>query len=209
MQWDVGIIEIQHDLARHTRMRFEEQIDQQRIDLRSVAIDLVILRRMAPGRVLQAIERTLASQRLTVTPQHRAQLARQHCKGWVLAQFVMIVEILISQRQAEDALSHQRVDLMLDIAWVAPIDEAVGEATHQPKVSVNLAQQQRPCIGGNVPTIETGHHRTPFNRFKFQQLRRTLCLHRGTPGIVEKLLLHNDFLKFSAPMHRPRMRNRG
>jgi len=25
-QWDVGIIEIQHDLARHARMRFEEQM---------------------------------------------------------------------------------------------------------------------------------------------------------------------------------------
>ncbi len=80
VQWDVGIIKIQADLARHRRMRFEEQIDQQRIDLRSVAIDLVILRRMAPGRVLQAIERTLASQRITVTPQQRAQLARHYCK---------------------------------------------------------------------------------------------------------------------------------
>ena len=35
------------------------RIDQQRIDLRTVAIDLVILRSMAPRRVLQAIEHVL------------------------------------------------------------------------------------------------------------------------------------------------------
>jgi hypothetical protein len=37
-------IEVQHDLTRRTRRRFEEEIDQQRIDLRSVTVDLVILR---------------------------------------------------------------------------------------------------------------------------------------------------------------------
>jgi hypothetical protein len=31
-QWDVGVVEIEHDLARRTLMRLEEKIDQQRID---------------------------------------------------------------------------------------------------------------------------------------------------------------------------------
>ena len=150
-------------------MRVEEEIHQQRIDLRSVAIYLVIPRCMPPRRVLQAIERALASQRLAVSPQHRAQLARQHRKRRVLAQFVMIVEVLIAQSQAEDALSHQRLDRMLDIARIAPIDEA----------SVDLPQQQRAGVRGDVPAVETSHHRAPFNRFKFEQLRRTLCRHRG------------------------------
>jgi len=96
VQRDVGVIEVQHDLARLTLMRLEEQIDQQRIDLRSIAIDLVILRRMAPWRVLQAIERALASQWLAVAPQLRAQLACQHRERRVLAQLVVIVEILIA-----------------------------------------------------------------------------------------------------------------
>ena len=42
VQWDIGVVEIEHDLARRAVMRFEEDIDQQRIDLRSVAIDLVV-----------------------------------------------------------------------------------------------------------------------------------------------------------------------
>ena len=194
VQRNVGVVEIQHDLARCTLMRIKEQIDQQRIDLRTVAIDLVILRCMASRRVLQAIERALASQRLAVCPQHRLQLARQHRKRRVLAQFVMIVEVFIPQGQPEDALSHQCLDLMLDIARITPIGEAVGEATHQPDASVYLSQQQRASVRGDVPAIEPGHHGTPFDRFKFEQLWRTLCLHRGVPWIVGKSLRHNDSL---------------
>jgi hypothetical protein len=36
-----------------------------------------------------------------------------------------------------------------------------------------------------------------------------LCLHRGAPWIVEKSLLHNDTLRFSAPMHLSRVRYPG
>jgi len=139
-------------------MRFEEEIDQQGIDLRPVTVDLVILRRMAPRRVLQAIERTLASQRIAVGPQHRAQLARQHRQRRVLAQLVVIVEVFVAQRQAEDPLAHQCLDLMLDIARVAPIGEAGAKATHQPDALVDLSQQQRTSVRGDVPAIETGYH---------------------------------------------------
>jgi len=157
VQRDVGVVEIKHDLARCAIMRFEEKIHQQRIDLRIVAIDLVILRRMPPRRVLQAIERALAGQRFAVGPQHRVQLARQHRKRRVLAQLVVIVQVFIPQCQAEDALSHQGLDLMLDIARVASIDEAVGEATHQPEALIDLSQQQCACVRGDVPTIKTGY----------------------------------------------------
>jgi len=57
VQRDVGVVEIEHDLARRALMRLEEQIDEQSIDPGSLAVDLVVLRRMAPRRVLQAIER--------------------------------------------------------------------------------------------------------------------------------------------------------
>ena len=113
---------------------------------------------MTPRRVLQAIERALAGQRFAVGPQHRAQLACQHRQRRVLAQLVVIVEVFIAQRQAEDALPDQRLDLMLDIARVASIDEAGGKAPHQPDALVNLPQQQRAGVRGNVPAIETGHH---------------------------------------------------
>jgi hypothetical protein len=138
VQRDVGVVEIQHDLARRSPMRLDEQIHQQRIDLRAIAVDPVILRRMALRRVLQPIERALAGQRLAVRPQHRVQLARQHRECRILAQLIVIVEVLIAQRQAEDALSDQGRDLMLDVASLTPIDEAVGEAAHQPEATIDL-----------------------------------------------------------------------
>ena len=47
---------------------------------------------------------------------------------------------------------------MLDIARIAPIDEAVGEAAHQTEAPVDLSQQQRASVRGDVPAIEAGHH---------------------------------------------------
>jgi len=48
---DIGVVEIDHDLARRALMGLDKQIDQQRIDLRAVATDLVILRAMPLWRV--------------------------------------------------------------------------------------------------------------------------------------------------------------
>jgi hypothetical protein len=53
----------------------------------------------------------------------------------------VIIEVLIAQCQAENALPHQRLDLMLDIARVAPIDEAGGKAANQTDALVDLSQQ--------------------------------------------------------------------
>jgi hypothetical protein len=65
---NVGVVEIEHDLARRTLVRLEEKIDEKRVDPRSVAVDLVILRAMALGRVLETIERALARQGFAVRP---------------------------------------------------------------------------------------------------------------------------------------------
>ena len=66
---DVGVVEIQHDLARRALMRLQEQLDQQCVNPRTVAIDPVILRGVAPGRVLETVQRTLARQGFAVRPQ--------------------------------------------------------------------------------------------------------------------------------------------
>ena len=68
---NVGIVEIEHDLARRAFVGFQENIDQQAIDPRAVAIDLVIFGGMALGRVLETIERALARQGLAIGAQRR------------------------------------------------------------------------------------------------------------------------------------------
>jgi hypothetical protein len=41
---------------------------------------------------------------------------------------------------------------------VAPIDEAVGEAAHQPEAPIDLSQQQCARVRGDVPAIKAGQH---------------------------------------------------
>ena len=73
VQRNVGIVEIEHDLARRTLMRLQEELDQQRRvgTCGPSQSSPVILRGMAFGRVLETIERALARQCFTVRPQHR------------------------------------------------------------------------------------------------------------------------------------------
>ncbi len=137
---DVGVVEIDHDLARRALMGLDEQIDQQRIDLRAVAIDLVILRAMPLRRVLKTIERALAGQRLAVRSQHRFQFARQHRERRVLAQLVVIDKVLVAQREAKNPLPHQRLHLMLDKARIAPVGEARRKPAHQAEPAIDLPQ---------------------------------------------------------------------
>ena len=144
VQRDVGVVEVEHDLARRTVMRLQEKLDQQFINPRPVAIDLVIFRSVAPRRVLQTIERALARQSLAVRPQHRMQLPGQH----TLAQLVVIVEVLVAQHQAKDPLPDQRLDPVLEIAGIATIGEAFTEPTDQAQTAIHLSQQQRPRIRG-------------------------------------------------------------
>ena len=182
VQRNVGIVEIEHDLARRTLMRLQEKLDQQRVNLWPVTIDPVILRGVAFGRVLETIERALARQCFTVRPQHRMQLAGQHAECWVFAQLVVVIEVLVAQHQAKDPLSHQCLNPVLNVTSIATVGEATGEPTDQSKATIHLPQQQRPRVRGDVAAVETSHHRSPFNRFKFEQRRATLCLHRGHPG---------------------------
>jgi hypothetical protein len=206
---DVGVVEIEHDLAWRTLMCLEKKRDQQRIDLRSIAIDLVVLRAMPLRCVFKTIERALARQSFAVRAQYRAQLPRQRCKGGILAQLVVIIEVLIPQRQAEDPLPYQCLDLMFDVARIAPVAEASGEPTHQPEAAIHLAQQQAARVRRDVATVKAGHNRSSINRFKFEQLRGTLCLHRGSPLGLIKLCSQHHFLRFASSMHCLRLRNPG
>jgi hypothetical protein len=60
--------------------------------------------------VLHTIERAFAGNRRAVLPQHRFELADEHGKHWVLAQLVMVVEVLLAECQSENALSDWRLD---------------------------------------------------------------------------------------------------
>jgi hypothetical protein len=96
-------------------------------------------------------------------------------------QLIVVVQILIAERDAEHPLRRHRLDAVLDLRLVAAILEAAGEAPDQPDRSVGGAEQQRAGIGGDLAAVERSHHLAPFDDFITKQVAATLCRHRGAP----------------------------
>ena len=116
MKTIVGGVEVEDDLARRAIMRLQEQIDHQPLDGDRIVTDLVIARRLQLAK-LQPVQRRLASHRRAVlTP--RFELAGQNRHHRIMAQFVVIVEVLIAERDPEHPLADQCVTTSCSIrSW--------------------------------------------------------------------------------------------
>jgi hypothetical protein len=101
----------------------------------------------------------------------------------------VVVQVLIAQRDADDALHHHGLDLVLHQLGGACIGEAGREPLGQPDRPVGLAQQQRAGVRGDRATIEGGNNVAAFDGWKFKQGGVTLCRHWGVLWIREKLCL--------------------
>ena len=101
----VGGVEVQGDLRRRRRMGVEKQVDKQSLDRRRVVADLVIAGRLQPAQ-FQPIERRFAGQRRTIRPLGR-QLAAEHRHNRIVAQLVVVDQVLIAQGNPEHPLTHQ------------------------------------------------------------------------------------------------------
>ena len=99
MQRIVSGIQVEPDLAWRLGARIKKQIDQQRVDgIENVGGDPGIAGGFRPAE-FQAVERALAGQRSAIAAAG-GKLAGQHCHHWVMAQFVMADQVLITKRDA-------------------------------------------------------------------------------------------------------------
>jgi hypothetical protein len=96
----------------------------------------------------------------------------------------VIVQILVRQRHAEDALAQQHAHRMLDQIRIAPILKALRQPLEQSRSPIGLLQQQRPSIRTDPSAIERCHHPTLLDTRKLQLLRATLCRHRDPWGQI-------------------------
>ena len=126
-----------------------------------------------------------------------------------MPQMVVIVEILIAQRQAKHPLTDQRADLVFDQVGIPMILEAAGKPIDQPDHSIRRAQQQAAGVRRDHPAIERRFDTATFNGCKAEQIRDTLCRHRRSSSGLEKSLRHNAFLRGGTPMHLPPLRYPG
>jgi hypothetical protein len=210
MQRVVCGVQIQDDLGGCLRMRFQEQLHPQRLDGGGVGPDLVISIFVAGllREQLQPVQRALACHRRAV----RAlclQLSQQRPEHRVVPQLLMIVQILVPQRQAKDALADQRAHRVLDQVPLSSIAEAAGQSIDQADRRIRLAQQQCAGIRTDRAAVKGRDHSAPINPCKLQLFRNTLCRHRGSPVRGENSFWYNKFCSLESPMHLSPMRNPG
>ena len=208
MQRIVGRVQVEHDLLGRRRVRVEEQVDEQPLDRCLVMADLVVACRLASRRVLEPVERRLAGQRRTIRSA-RGELAGNGRQHRVVPQLIVIDQILVAQRQGEHALPDQGGHAVLDPLGRTVVDKAGGEPPDEADRTVGRPQQQRPCVRGDRPAIEPGHHHAALNWCKLKAIETTLCRHRGTPLRAPKPLPQKNFRSFRAPMHLHPVRNSG
>ena len=97
---------------RRSLVRFQKQLTKQPFDGHRLVRDLVIARRLIPAQ-FEPVERRLAGHRRAVLAR-RLQLAGQNRHDRIVAQFVMVVEVLVAERDPEYPLADQRRYPMLD-----------------------------------------------------------------------------------------------
>ena len=187
----VGRIEIEDDLARRAVVRLQENIDHEPLDGDRIVTDFVIARRLQPAQ-LQPVERRLPGHRRTLLAP-RLELARQHCHHRIVAQLVVVIEILITERDPKHPLPQQGRNLMLDQMWPTGVVKARGKPLRQLDRMIRRPQKQRARIRADRPAVECYHNVAAFNDCKSEQICATLCRHRGAPRIARKSLPHNHF----------------
>jgi hypothetical protein len=163
------------------------EVDEHLLHGRVVHADLVVAARPFQRAVLQPVERGLAGQRLRVVALGFQRVGQQ-AERRIAAQLVVVIEVLVAERQPMDALRHQRLELVHDEGGIVHIAKAARDLSRQPHRQVRLAQQRRPSIRRDRTAVESTHNLAPLEPFKRQLRRATLCPHRPGPFDQQKCL---------------------
>jgi hypothetical protein len=89
-----------------------------------------------------------------------------------------IDQVLIAERDPDDALPDQRAHLMLDQFRAAGVGEALRQAFDQADGTVRSSKQQRTGVRRHRAAVEGSHDFTSFDGSKSEQIRCTVRQHR-------------------------------
>ena len=207
---NVGRVDVQHQPRRGQALPgVDERLDQHVLKLLGVVIDPGVAARLAAGRcVLEPAQRALARQwRTALSP--CLELARQQRQQRVAPQVVVVVEVVVPQSNAGDALRHQCPHRMFDETLVPVVREGCGNSVEELGGAVRLPQQQRSGVGRDRSAVERGRDPAALAPLKCEGKRLTLCRHRSSGVVAVKLFAH---INLTAPGGRCRsigMRNPG
>ena len=203
----IGGVEIEHQLLGRLRVRVEEEVHEQRLDRRAVVGDPAVAVGFR-GTVLEPVERALAGERRAAAVP-RLEPAEHHPEHRVVAQPVVVDQVLVAERDAEHPLPDPRRHLVDQPAPASGVREAGREALDEPDRPVGRSEQEPARVRRDRAALEIRHHRTAIYLCESHRLRATLCWHRGDLLRGPKSLSQNHFPMFRTPMHLPLVRYAG
>ena len=168
------------------------QRHEQRRNRSLVVADLVIGIAADLGGVLQPVERRLAGERRAVRPLGR-ELSRQRLQHRIVPQMIVIVDVLVAQGNAEDALADERRHRVQQSVRIAAVLEAVRQSLNQADRSVRGPEQQPAGVRGDLAAVERAHNPAALRGSEIKRILATVCVHRGRSPLSEKSLLHNNY----------------
>jgi hypothetical protein len=116
-----------------------------------------------------------------------------------VTKLVVIVQVLVAERNAEHALPDERGDRMLDEPRVSDVAEASRKPPDQIEPSVGGPEQQPASVGRQRAAVELGHHRASFDPSKHARFCATLRPHRATFPNQLKPFSQNNFCLIRRP----------
>lgn len=84
----------------------------------------------------------------------RIFLADQNGEQGIVTQLIVIVEIFVSQTQAEDALLEKLFERVLDAIGIAIIGKAACELRDEAELGFDFPQQQSAGIGSDLAAVK-------------------------------------------------------
>jgi hypothetical protein len=193
----VARVEIEHHFPGVLGQSAHAHLQERRFDLLGIMRQLVVAARLHIAQ-FQPIERGAPRQRLALIAPGalRAQrifLAGCHRQERIAAQRVVIVEILVAQRQAVEALGEQLLHAVLDVARIAPVRKARRQLGAHPQPTIDALEQQPARIRAQVTAAEIRDHFARAKVLKKHRLLFTVCF-AGGARLVGGILFHTNYL---------------
>ena len=159
-----GGAQLRDDPLRRLIEALDEQRDEKVVHGGDVGGDAVVavMVRSRGAAILEPVQGALAGQRDAAVARPSARRAVQvlapagQGQQPVVAQLVVIVDILVAERQSEHPLADQGLEAVLDHGLVAAVIETAGEPLHDAEPLLEVAQENGAAVGAQGSTIEPG-----------------------------------------------------
>ncbi len=168
----IGSIEIDDDARWRPVVGVEEEIDNQPLDCLRVMVELVVPVTADLARMLEPIERRLAGEPVTGLVEHGG-------KRRIIAQRIVVDQVLVPERDAENALAQQIGNRVADGVGNAQIGEASREAATEPGDPIGRSEQNDATVGRDGAAVESAHKFAAARPSQIKLALATLCRHRG------------------------------